>query len=399
MAPRTIKAADALAAAGYAVRVVSSSNLPWMTRFEEETRKARAWTSSTVDHARETAFTRWLYTGLRQKICLRMVKRLGPGQSPLGLLTRAIRRVHTELVRSVVGEPTDLFLAVGLALGAAVEASRRTGAPYAIDLEDFHSGEAEGDWQAALANEMAEILERRVLHRAAFLLAGSAAIGQAYKAKYGVAPIVVHNTFPLPRVAPSLEPTPGPGLRLYWFSQTIGSRRGLEDAIQAMGLARIPGELHLRGRATNGVLASLRDLVEHAAPGLKIVHHELAPAAAMVELCQGLDIGLAVEPGFSLNNRLALSNKSLTYILGGLAVVLTDTEGQRPLALDLSEGALLYSPGDVGTLAAGLKRWAEDKDQLRRAKKAAWDAACRRWYWEHADERGALLRAVAQVLG
>jgi hypothetical protein len=398
MAPRTIKAADALAAAGYAVRVVSTSNQPWITRADEDAGRARNWTWTTVDYARETAFTRWLYTGLRQKVSVRLVECLGPRQSPRALLTRATRRVHTELVRAAVQEPTDIFLAAGLALGAAVEASHRMGAQYAIDLEDFHSGEAEDVGRAALSNKIVEALEGRVLHGAAFLLGGSEAISRAYEAKYGVTPIVVNNTFPLPRVAPSLEPTPGPGLRLYWFSQTIGPRRGIEDAIRAMGQAHIPGELHLRGRAIRGVLESISGLGERAAPRLKIVHHELAPHDAMVELCHGLDVGLAVEPGFSLNNHLALSNKCLTYILGGLAVAFSDTVGQRPLALDLGEGALLYSPGDVATLAAGLKRWAEDKDQLARAKRAAWDAARRRWHWEHADEREALLRTVGRAV-
>jgi hypothetical protein len=84
-----------------------------------------------------------------------------------------------------------------------------------------------------------------------------------------------------------------------------------------------------------------------------------------------------------------------TYMLAGLAVACTDTPGQRPLARDLGEGACFYTPGDIVTLAAGLKRWASDKVQLACAKTAAWKAAQRRWHWEHAQERGALLAAVA----
>jgi hypothetical protein len=85
-------------------------------------------------------------------------------------------------------------------------------------------------------------------------------------------------------------------------------------------------------------------------------------------------------------------------MLAGLAVVFTDTPGQRPLAEDLGNAALLYSPGNVAALAAGLKRWAEDKQQLLAAKHSAWDAACRRWHWHHDEERGALLQAVENVL-
>jgi glycosyltransferase involved in cell wall biosynthesis len=110
-------------------------------------------------------------------------------------------------------------------------------------------------------------------------------------------------------------------------------------------------------------------------------------------------VGLGLEPGFSLNNWLALSNKLFTYMLAGLAVVFTDTPGQRPLALDLGEGALLYRVGDVEALARGLKRWDDDRELLARAKAAAWAAARRRWHWEHPEERGTLLGAVARALG
>jgi glycosyltransferase involved in cell wall biosynthesis len=85
-------------------------------------------------------------------------------------------------------------------------------------------------------------------------------------------------------------------------------------------------------------------------------------------------------------------------VLAGLAVVLTDTPGQAALATDLADGAVVYTPGDVPTLAAGLRRWANDKAALRQAKAAAWRAAKRRWHWEHPDDRGVLLNAVAKAL-
>ncbi|MFQ5668640.1 MAG: hypothetical protein ACE5I7_19730, partial [Candidatus Binatia bacterium] len=212
-------------------------------------------------------------------------------------------------------------------------------------------------------------------------------------------PVTVHNTFPFPPIAPDGTPTEGNGLRLYWFSQTIGPRRGLEDAVHAMGRAGIPGELHLRGRAVTEYLRSIRSMAAAAAPDLRVIHHEPCPPDSMVDSCRGYDVGLAVEPGFSRNNCLALSNKAFTYMLAGLAVAFTDTPGQRPLAMDLREGALLYPIGDTDALARGLKRWASDQTLLARAKTAAWEAAKRRWHWEHPGDRGALLQAVAGVVG
>jgi len=117
----------------------------------------------------------------------------------------------------------------------------------------------------------------------------------------------------------------------------------------------------------------------------------------MIDLCRPYDIGLSPEEGRTLNRELCLGNKALTYILGGLAVVLTDTAGQRQFACELGEGALRYKPGDVASLAAGLKRWAHDRAALRRAREAAWNAARNRWHWEHRHEKGALIAAVEGV--
>jgi hypothetical protein len=102
-----------------------------------------------------------------------------------------------------------------------------------------------------------------------------------------------------------------------------------------------------------------------------------------------------LEQAHVLNRDLCLCNKLFTYMLAGLALACTDTKGQRPLAEDLGAGAVLVRPGDVATLAAGLKRWADDVQGLARAKRACWEAARRRWHWEHPLERGALLRVVA----
>jgi hypothetical protein len=118
----------------------------------------------------------------------------------------------------------------------------------------------------------------------------------------------------------------------------------------------------------------------------------------MVDLCRDYHVGLALEMAEPPNRAICLTNKAFTYILAGLAVIFTDTPGQRGLAMDLGAGAFLYSPGDIGKLAQGLRRWAEDPAQLLAARRAAWAAACRRWHWQHPDEEGTLLRAVREVL-
>ena len=117
----------------------------------------------------------------------------------------------------------------------------------------------------------------------------------------------------------------------------------------------------------------------------------------MVALAAPYDAGLSLEQPAVLNHDLCLGNKLFTYMLARLPVVLTATTAQQTIAPDLDEGALVYAPGDVATLAKGLKRWADDRALLARAGRASWEAARRRWHWEHPEERGALLAAVARA--
>ena len=117
-----------------------------------------------------------------------------------------------------------------------------------------------------------------------------------------------------------------------------------------------------------------------------------------MELCRGHDVGLALEQAHVLNRAVCLCNKPFTYMLAGLAVAFTDTPGQRQLAEDLGRGAKLFKVGDVEQLAWHLKQWADNPAELAAAKRAAWEAATRRWHWEHPEEKGRLLGLVQEAL-
>ena len=273
-------------------------------------------------------------------------------------------------------------------------AARRLGVPYALDLEDFHSNEQAGK---PIANRIMEAIENRVLPGAAFLTAGSLPIADAYKQKYGVHPIPVNNTFSLPATVPPLDGAVGRPFRLFWFSQTIGHDRGLQEVVQAAGHLGRPVRLGLLGRKTHFVEELTRMASKIA--NLELEIQKPCFPDEIVERCNGWDVGLAMENRTPLNRDLCLTNKIFTYPLAGMAIAATDTTAQRQLAPEFGEGAFLYPPGDSAALAAGLRRWACDPATLVRAKKASWEAAQRRWHWEHPLERGALLDAVERAIG
>jgi glycosyltransferase involved in cell wall biosynthesis len=395
--PRMLKAADALAGDGHEVRVVATCHEPWAAETDRAVKASRTWRLATVDYRRGYAGSVYWRTGVRYRAARALAEAIGPERTPLSVVTRAFGRVHSELVHAAIAEPSDLIYGGTTgALAAIAEAGVRLGVPYALDLEDLHHGEASGAG-AGFENALAMRVERAVLPKAAFLTTSSEAIAQAYRERHGLQPSVIHNAFPLPARPPATNGQ-GERFRAYWFSQTIGPGRGLEDAVVALGRVRQATELVLRGRAQSGYLDTLRALASEQPGRPTILHEPPASPDEMVELARPYDVGLALEQATPRNRQLCLTNKAFTYILAGVPVVMTDTPGQRALAADLGCAAAVAAPGDVDGLAAALAMWAADSVRLDCAKRAAWDAASRRWHWEHPLEQGRLRELVRQAV-
>jgi hypothetical protein len=394
--PRMLKAADAFQAAGHDVFVVSTLSTEWGRAADRRLHAPRRWRWKTVDYSRAHAPVRWFLAGVAHKMSER---RAHGGDTPLPFTAaaRVLSRVSQPLVDAILSEPADLIYggSVG-AIAPVVEASRRSGTPCAVDFEDYHCEEHVATTQGARANRAAAIVMAEACREAAFVTAGSTAIAQAVEERFGRPALPIHNVFPLPN-APSFDRQPGP-LRVYWFSQTVGPDRGIEDLVRAASRASIRCELHLRGAAVPGYLDALRACAARAKDGVSIVVHALADPDVMVASGHGFDAGLSVEQGHVANRAINLPNKALTYPLAGLGLILTKTRGQQPL-IDSVEGPVLaYAPGDIDALAEGLRRWSLDPALLRRAREASWEAGRRRWHWEHPLERDALLSAVSEAV-
>jgi hypothetical protein len=392
-----LKSADAFAAAGHDVRVIATRYEPWAVDADADVLSRRSWPFTVVDYRRSAGAVYWR-SGIRYRAARALSRAVGPERVPLGLAARAFGRVHSELVRAASAEPADLIYGGTTGgLAAIATAARRCGARYALDLEDFHTAESEAP-DRALSHALASRVENAIFRQATFLTASSEGIAQAYHESYGVSPHVIHNTFELPRTMPDFSRAHPDVLRLYWFSQTIGFGRGLEDAISAMGIAAVAGELTLRGRSVPGYIDKLIQLAKDRAPRLRIIHAPPAPPDSMVDLSRGYDVGLALEQMRVKNHQIAQSNKLFTYLLAGNAIAMTDTPGQHALGVDVGAAAGLVAAGDIASLASIFARWANEPSTLECAKRASWQAAQRRWHWEHPLEQGALLDLVRRSL-
>ena len=389
--PRMVKAADALAAE-YDVRIVSADYGGWPHEADATLDATRRWARTVVACDRRQSSWTYVASGVRHRFFQQVTRAIGPDRAPSAAIERAYSRLHPELVQAALEKPCDfVYGGTNGALAAVAEAAAAAGIPYAVDLEDYHRGE-HGP-AGRLFNAMAARIETGALAGAAFVTTSSRAIADAYHQDIGVSAAVLHNTFPLTSPPPFSTPRSGT-LRLYWFSQTIGPGRGLEDAIAAAGRASLTGSLDLRGVPVAGYLDALQALGRSQAPGLTIRALPPAPPDQMVEVARGYDVGLALEQTDVPNRALCLTNKAFTYILAGLAVAMTDTPGQHPLGVALGAGAALVPPGSPDALATSFACWRDDPRRLDCAKRAAWRAAVERWNWDHPLERDTLLDLV-----
>ena len=278
---------------------------------------------------------------------------------------------------------------------------RRSGSSVGIDMEDWYSEDLLPEARKSRPLRLLRDLEKELLTTGAHATCTSRAMSEALAREFGCPqPTVVYNAFPWSdresmdglfkdrrdRRVPSI----------HWFSQTLGHGRGLDDLIAALPLVKHEAEIHLRGKPVSGFENWLAHRVPEAWRG-RIMVHGLVPNAELLSRITEHDIGFAGETPLMRNKDLTVSNKILYYLLSGLAVVASETAGQREVAEQAPGGVFLYPSGDAPALAACLNTLLESADVLRQAKAAALDAAERRFCWECQEQ--ALLKSIKRALG
>ena len=396
--PRLVKEADALVDAGYHVTVIGAHWQPWATAHDEALLQTRGWTFKFLDWRETQAPWTFWKSRLRHRAARSLVRVPVIGEA---LMQPAVGRVTPELTAMTRRVQADLYVAHNIgALPAAASAARRFGAKLGFDAEDYHRGQYEED---VVSGEVAatRLVEERLLPVCDFVTAASPGIAAAYAQLWpGGRPTCLLNVFPLSSRPALLRPTAAEGpLRLYWFSQTIGPRRGLEDVVRAMGqLPPGSAELRLQGRWDDGFARALEALAVSAGVSRTcIVSEPPIPADQLVAAASRCDVGLALEPVTPVNSDILLSNKIFTYVLGGAAIAATATSAQRDLAEQIRPACKVYAPGDASALARILRQWMDDRSQLGAARAAAWHAGSTRFNWD--VEKRRYLEVIAEVLG
>ncbi len=343
-----------------------------------------------------------------------------PGWRVAEQALRRVRRRAAHLVHRATGResPGQLGYAVALLLAraSAIEADlyiahseqglhtawrlMRQGRRVGVDMEDWFSEDLLPQARRSRPLKLLRFLEGELLRRGAYASCPSRSMSAALAGAYGgKAPVVIYNAFPW------ADRQAFDGRRcdrrdaalpsMFWYSQTLGPGRGVEDLVAALPLLESRAEVHLQGRAAAGFEAWVRSRLPDAWQQRVFVH----PLVANDELASRIaehDVGFAGERPECRSRDLTVTNKMLHYLLGGLAVVASDTAGQREVAVQAPGAVSLYEAGNPRSLAQALAPLLESPARLRRAKAAALQVARELFCWER--QECTLLTAVAGAL-
>ncbi len=396
--PRLVKEADALSDAGYEVTVLYQYWNAWATRLDTDLLATKRWKAIRVGGSPD--HEKWTY--LRTRIAQKLARALPAAFRTAGIADVALNRASGALTRAARAIPAGLYIAHNLgALPSAVKAAAFHGTQAGFDAEDFHRHETSNDPQHPDV-QLKTTIEDRYLPRVTHRTASSPAIARAYEELFwGAAFRVIRNVFPKtsPQKAGSTPPSSGQPLRLFWFSQTVGLNRGVQDVMGALRqMADVPAEFHVLGHLTEHVRAGLDEYVHDLhfdVPPVIVFHPPIAPDR-LIDFAAQFDVGMATEPGFSINNDFALSNKLFTYLNAGLAIVASDTRAQADFIAAYPQVGGVYPKGDHHRLSELLMNYVHHPEQLTAARQSARSLADSELNWE--TEQKAFIRLVQEAL-
>jgi glycosyltransferase involved in cell wall biosynthesis len=391
--PRAFKEAATLAKAGYDVVTLGSWYDPFLKERDQTLLDVAPFRFVPVVDTTESSVSR-----LSQR-----------ARSKIGALAHRIARINNRwqlgyaypaLRKAALRHGADLYIAhseQAMATAAdLLQAGRRVG----VDMEDWFSEDLLPDARQGRPLRLLRSLESTLLTRGTYTACPSHAMSMALAEEFhSKPPAVIYNAFPWSERRTIDGALKDRGTRdvpsIHWFSQTLGPGRGLEDLMAALPLVEGVAEIHLRGHPAIGFETWLAARVPDCWRS-RIFIHRLVANEELISRIAEHDIGFAGEMNYCPSRDLTVTNKILYYFLAGIAVVASNTTGQREVAAQAPGAVLLYPSGDSAALAAQLDLLLASPESLRRAKANALRAAELTFCWERQEK--VLLNSVARAV-
>jgi len=373
MNPRVVKEADALAEAGHKVTVLTAIFSETEGARETAIARRRNWRSVFLANAASKnpiMKLHWLCLRARRAFFNLLYQRFGfSSHYQLGYCSAELLRY----CRKNRADHYSLHLESSLATASLLSSLGRR---YSVDFEDWYSRDLADAQREDRPGYLIEALELSALKGAAFSTAASNAMAAAIHAEHGnPRPITLYNCFGLSLAKPVQSQTVQSNsatLRICWFSQTVGPTRGLEELLAATG--DLDGvEVHLIGNCSTHYQDKLLSIDS------KTHFHGYIASDQLADYLENFHVGYAGETSKIVSRDLTVTNKVFQYLLAGLPIIASETQGQTEMAGQIPAAFHLFS--DKTTLIAGIRYW-QITDNLAKGKNAAIDATSTRFNWE-----------------
>jgi len=379
--PRMVKEAKSLLQAGYFVSIIWCPISPWAQHFDQQLFdefQEINWVKAGY-HSKYQPFGYW-YARTRQKLWQGIYKLIG---NHFDAAIKSCVLFSQELKTAAQKYKADLYIGHNLgSLPAIVEASKKYNAKCIFDFEDFHRGEShEKSYQFKVVSKV----ENKYIPLIDILTAASPPITEAYKSIFPEKQIItINNAFPLAYAKEEIKALPEKPLKLFWFSQYIGKKRGLENVIKAMSSFHHDDiSLTLLGSCSSEMrdyflsLASSNNLSQD-----QLVFIDPVEEQEIVSIASQHHIGLASEVAHIPNRDLCLTNKIFMYLLAGNALALSDTSAQKEFLKTYSGIGMLYNQDNPSDLTRLLQQYMDQPELLHQHRIFSLELAKRKLNWD-----------------
>lgn len=381
--PRIVKEAISLSEIGYEVTVIYNFWVSWALNYDkkiiEENPKIHWFEVGGNPINKKYSY---YYTRIRHKI-YKEIYRFNPG-----LLSSALRseaRCYKELLKKAISLKADLYVAHNLAaLGVAANAAKATGSKFGFDAEDFHRGQVSIN---SLEYFRIKLMEDKFIPDAIYITAASPLISEQYEILYHKKAYLINNVFSIKYLSNQTKEVKLP-ISLFWFSQTVGKERGLEDIILALRKFTAKDyTLTILGKSDYQIRDYLNTLLESEIENkVRISFIDPLDPEKIFKLAAQHDIGLAIEVPEEFNRQICLTNKIFTYLLAGNAILFSETSAQNEFLKKNPQIGSIYKSKDISKLVSILKYYLDDLNKLNYKKNASLNLAKEVYNWENEQE-------------
>lgn len=157
--------------------------------------------------------------------------------------------------------------------------------------------------------------------------------------------------------------------------------RGLEELIQSFAFLDDKYRLYLRGyESVLGYEDSLKKIVSDNGLESRVTFLEPVSMVDMVKSIDNYDIGVVPYIPTNLNQLYASPNKTFEYMMGGLAIVVSDIPELNRFVVNNGVG-LNFNPGDISDIARAIKEIGDNRDAMSKMKENALKFSKNEYNW------------------